>query len=95
MRQIASLQLFNLRLSLFDGHGFRIIDEQRDNLHLVKVCLPELSGEFRISADRPGILTQLHQSNAEAFQPTGLRLVFLPMRNAPRILIRFQVLKNF
>ena len=65
MCQVAALQLFDLCLGLFDGHGFRIIDEQRDNFHLVDLCLPELPGEFWISTDRLGEFTQLRQSDAE------------------------------
>ena len=77
MCQVAALQLFNLCFGLFDGHGFGIIDEQRDDLHLVDICLPELPCEFRIFADRLAVLTQLRQPDAKTLQSSRLFFVFL------------------
>ena len=95
MRQITALQLFNLCFGLFDAYGFGIINEQRDDLHFVDLRLPELPGKFRILTDRLAEFSQLRQSDAVAFKPAGLFCVLLPMRNPPRILIRFQVVKDF
>ncbi len=72
MGRVAALKLFDLLFGLFDGDGHRIVDEQREDLHLVDFRKPEFAGEFRVSAHCFRKFAQFCQSDAVARQLAGL-----------------------
>ncbi len=66
MREVSALEPFGLRLGLLDGHCFRFVDEDRDDLHLVNTGAPQGLGQLRIAPDRLGVLPEGYQADAKA-----------------------------
>ena len=51
MREVSAFEFFDLRLGLLDGHRFRIVDENRDDLHLVNIGIPHYNHKLRAEID--------------------------------------------
>ena len=58
MGEVPALQLLDLLLGLLDRHRLGVVDEQRDDLGLVDLRLPELLGELGVPAELLGVLPQ-------------------------------------
>ena len=92
MRKIASGQVVYLGLGLLHRHGPRIVDEQRENPHLVDPGLPELTRQIRIAPDLLGELPEHGQPDAGALhQADPLLLLIRPVRDPARVLALLQI----
>ena len=89
MREVSAFEFLDLRLGLLEGHCFRIVDQDRDDLHLVDVGIPQRLGQLRIASDRLGVLAEDGQADAIAFQRA--LIAHHPVLDAAGVLILLQI----